>query len=430
MAEKCYFHIDVNSAFLAWEAVWRLQHGDSVDLREIPAVIGGNQATRHGIVLAKSTPAKKLYKAKTGESIFGLKQRAPNITIVPPRYGLYEVASQAFIEYLRDFSPNIEQFSVDEAFVEYTGLQKLYGDPEKAARKLSALIKRDLGFTVNIGISTNKLLAKMAGELEKPNKVHTLWTDEVEHKMWPLPIGELYMVGQRTEAKLKSRGIFTIGDLAKSDENLLKSTFKSQGSMLWNFANGRYFDTGKAGAANFQGMLPNHKETITAKGIGNSATIAFDVEDHACAHRVLLSLSETVGSRLRENGYRAKTIYVSYTTSDFKRNGKQKTYEVACASTTDVYNRAVEVFDSMWQQGNEKEPLRQLGVWTGRFSRYDNAQVSMFSNSWKQEALDNAIDKIRLRYGDDAAFRATFLNSDVRHMIGGTASNRRFPYGV
>jgi DNA polymerase-4 len=230
---------------------------------------------------------------------------------------------------------------------------------------------------------------------------------------------------------MNTRGIFTIGDLAKSDEHLLRATFKSQGSMLWNFANGRYFDTGKAGAANFQGMLPNYKETINAKGIGNSATIAFDVEDRACAHRVLLSLSETVGSRLRENGYRAKTVYVSYTTSDFKRNGKQKSYEVACASTTDIYNRAVEVFDSMWEDNyHHISPLRQLGVWTGGFSRYDNAQVSMFSNSWKQEALDNTIDKLRLRYGDDATFRATFLNSDVRHMIGGTASNRHFPYGV
>lgn len=426
MSKKCYFHIDVNSAFLAWEAAWRLQHGESVDLREIPSVVGGNQATRHGIVLAKSAPAKKLYNAKTGESIFGLRQRAPNITIVPPRYGLYEIASQAFIDHLSNFAPKVERFSVDEAFIEYTGLEKIYGSPEKAAVKLAASIKKELGFTVNIGVSTNKLLAKMAGELEKPDKVHTLWPDEIEEKMWPLPVGELYMVGSRTKKKLNSRGIFTIKQLAQSDEGLLKSSFKSQGSLLWNFANGICYDTKKAGAANFQGMLPNHRETINAKGMGNSTTIAFDVEDKECAHRVLLSLSETIGSRLRENGYRAKTVHVSYSTNKFKRSGKQKTYPIECASTTEIYSRAVEIFDSMWQG----EPLRQMGVWTGGFSRYENVQVSMFSKAWKQEALDNAIDKIRLRYGDKAAYRAVFLGSDIRPMIGGTASNRRFPYGV
>ncbi|MCK5129888.1 MAG: DNA polymerase IV [Clostridiales bacterium] len=425
MPKKCYFHVDVNSAFLAWEAAWRIQHGDPVDIREIPSVVGGTQATRHGIVLAKSTLAKKLYKAQTGESIFGLKQRAPNILVVPPRHGLYEIASQAFIDHLSDFSPKVERFSVDEAFVEYTGLEKLYGEPEQAAKKLSASIKQKLGFTVNIGISSNKLLAKMAGELEKPDKVHTIWPEEVPQKMWPLPIGELYMVGRKTEEKLKARGIFTIGDLARCKENMLRSSFKSQGSLLWNFANGRCFDTGKAGAANFQGMLPNNKETINAKGLGNSTTIAFDVEDMACAHRVLLSLSETVGSRLRENGYRAKTIHVSYATSEFKRSGKQKTYHFPCASTTEIFSRAVEVFDSMWSG----EPMRQMGVWTGGFSIYNNAQVSMFSKAWKQEAVDNAIDKMRKKYGNHAAFRAVFLNSDIRHMIGGTASLRNFPYG-
>lgn len=425
VSNKCYFHVDVNSAFLAWEAVWRLQHGDTLDLREIPSVVGGNQATRHGIVLAKSTSAKKLYNAKTGESIFALKQRAPNITVVLPTYGIYEIASQALIDHLKNFSPTVERFSVDEAFVDYTGLQKLYGDPEKAAKELSKSIKDELGFTVNIGVSSNKLLAKMAGELEKPDKVHTLWPDEIKDKMWPLPVGELYMVGRRTEEKLNSRGIFTIGQLAKHNEAMLHSTFKSQGSLIYNFANGIYHDSKKAGAANFQGMLPNHTETINAKGIGNSSTIAFDVEDKECAHRVLLSLSETVGSRLRENGYRAKTVHVSYCASDFKRSGKQKKYITACASTTEVFNRAVEVFDSMW----DGEPLRQLGVWTGSFSKYDNVQVSMFNKTWKLEAIDNAIDKMRFKYGDKATFRAVFLGSDVRPMIGGTASLRRFPYG-
>ncbi len=423
MPEKCYFHVDVNSAFLSWEAVWRLQHGDTVDLRDIPSVVGGSIADRRGIVLAKSILAKKLYKAQTGEPIFALLKRAPNITIVPPSYGVYSIASSALMAHLKNFSPVVERFSIDEAFVDYTGLQRLYGDPVKAAQALSKSIKNELGFTVNIGISNNKLLAKMAGELEKPDKVHTMWPEEIEKKLWPLPIGEMYMVGRQTEKKLRARGINTVGDLAKYDIGMLQSIFKSYGIMLHNFANGIYQQTEKAGASDFHGMLPNGKEQ-EAKGIGNSSTIAFDVEDLSCAHSVLLSLSETVGSRLRENGYRAKTIHVSFCTSEFKRQGRQKTYQSDCASTSEIYNRAVEIFDGLWNG----EPLRQLGVSTSSLSSYSNVQVSMFDLGWKREAADSAIDKIRLRYGDNAACRAVFLGSDIKPMIGGTSNLRRFPY--
>jgi DNA polymerase-4 len=417
--------VDVNSAFLAWEAVWRLQHGDTLDLREIPSVVGGDQSKRHGIVLAKSTLAKKLYKARTGEPLYGLLRRAPNITVVPPTYGLYSIASNAFMEHLKNFSPVVERFSIDEAFVDYTGLQKLYGDPLKAAHALSKSIKEELGFTVNIGVSNNKLLAKMAGELEKPDKVHTMWPDEIKKKLWPLPIGEMYMVGRQTEKKLLARGIKTVGDLAKYDARTLQSIFKSYGVLLHNYANGRYAQTEKAGSADFHGMLPNDgREKDTAKSIGNSTTIAFDVEDLSCAHRVLLSLSETVGSRLRENGYRAKTIHVSYCTSDFKRQSRQKKYETACASTGDIYNRAVEIFDDMW----DGKPLRQMGVCSGSLSSAGSVQVGMFDMSWKREAIDSAVDKIRMRYGDGAAFRAVFVGSDVKPMIGGTGNLRRFPY--
>ncbi len=423
MAEKCWFHVDVNSAFLSWEAVWRLEHGDSVDLRDIPSVVGGSIADRRGIVLAKSLSAKKLFKAQTGEPLYSLLKRAPNITIVPPTYGVYSIASNALMEHLGNFSPVVQRFSIDEAFVEYTGLQKLYGDPVEAAHKLSKSIKEELGFTVNIGISNNKLLAKMAGELEKPDKVHTMWPDEVKKKLWPLPIGEMYMVGRQTEKKLRARGIEIVGDLAKYDKNTLISMFKSFGLTLHDYANGIFTQTEKGGAADFHGMLPNGKEQ-QAKGIGNSSTIAFDVEDLECAHRVLLSLCETVGSRLREQGYRAKTVHVHYCASDFKRKGKQKTFQTNCASTSEIYDRAVEVFDSMWNG----EPLRQLGVSTSTLSASGNIQIGMFDFEWKREAADSAVDKIRERYGDAAAQRAVFIGSDVKSMIGGTANLRRFPY--
>ncbi len=421
LKNSVYFHVEVNSAFLAWDAVWRLHHGETLDLRTVPSIVGGNQATRHGIVLAKSTPAKR-YKIKTGEPVVSALSKCPNLKVVPPRYSIYEQASHELMEHLRAYSPTVERFSVDEAFVEYTGLDSLYGEPEEAARDLSRSIKEELGFTVNIGISNNKLLAKMAGELEKPDKVHTLWPDEVSKKLWHLPVGELYMVGRRTEKKLTDMGITTIGDLATQDPELLKHRLKSHGLMLWQFANGHHVDTGKGGAGNFQGMIPNTAETIGVKGMGNSATIAFDVKDHKTAHQVLLSLSETVSSRLRESQLRAHIIYVSYATHDFRRFSRQRRHATPTASTSDIYQRAVAVFDELWDQ----TPIRQMGVWTGGFTRQNYMQTSFIDTTWKGELADHAVDSMRLKFGDKAVFRGSMLNSRVRHMIGGTASNRHF----
>ena len=416
-----YFHVDVNSAFLAWDATWRLDHGEALDLRTIPSIVGGSQATRHGIVLAKSTPAKR-YKIHTGEPVTAALSKCPNLTVVPPRYDIYEQASHALMEYLRAFSPTVERFSVDEAFVEYTGLGKLHGDPEAAAKRLSQSIKRDLGFTVNVGVSTNKLLAKMAGELDKPDKVITLWPHEVKKKLWSLPINELYMVGRRTEKKLTDMGVITIGDLATQDPKLIEYRLKSPGLMLWHFANGHHVDTGKGGAGNFQGMIPNTADTIGIKGMGNSATIAFDVKDKDTAYQVILSLAETVSSRLRENQLRAHVVYVSYATHDFRRFARQSRYSTPTASTSDIYQRAIAVFDTLWDEA----PIRQMGVWTGGFTQHQHLQTSFINQSWKAELADHAVDSVRRKYGDGAVMRGSMLQSRIRHMIGGTASNRHF----
>ena len=268
MEKSVFMHIDVNSAYLSWEAAWRLQHGETLDLREIPAVIGGSQATRHGIVLAKSQSAKRLYNVKTGEPVEQVKRRAPNIVVVPPRNDLYLESSRTFIDLLGEYSSEVEQFSVDEAFLDYTGMQSVLGDPLETACKISGRIKKELGYTVNIGISTNKLLAKMASEMQKPDKIITLFPDEVEQKMWPLPISELYMVGKRMADRFNERGIFTIGQLAKLDPQLPRIWFKSWGEMLWNFANGRYCDTGKRGAGNFQGSSQTSCEDLEGKTVG------------------------------------------------------------------------------------------------------------------------------------------------------------------
>lgn len=195
MAKRYIFHVDANSAYLSWEAVYRLQHGDPLDLRTVPSVVGGDPITRHGIVLTKSIPAKK-FKIETGETLYSALQKCPDLMIVRPNYGLYRQCSEAMVEILKEYSPLIQRFSVDECFVDFTGMELLSNNPVETAHELKDRIRDELGFTVNVGISTNRLLAKMAGELKKPDMVHTIFPEEVPTKMWPLPIEELFMVGR------------------------------------------------------------------------------------------------------------------------------------------------------------------------------------------------------------------------------------------
>ena len=294
---KVIFHIDVNSAFLSWEAVYRLHHlGWKGDLREQVSAVGGDMAMRHGIILAKSIPAKK-YRIQTGESILEAKQKCPNLILVPPNYGLYERCSKAFMGILQEYSPAVEQYSIDEAFVDMTGTELLWGTPVEAAEKMRRQIKERLGFTVNIGISENKLLAKMASDFQKPDRVHTLWKSEIRNKMWPLPVSDLFFVGRATTKTLFKLGIRTIGDLAKSNPGYLKQHLKKHGEVIWGFANG-------IDVSVVQSAPPANK------GYGNSTTIPFDVTDASTAKLVLLALAETVGSRLRGAGVRAEVIAV------------------------------------------------------------------------------------------------------------------------
>jgi DNA polymerase-4 len=399
---KIIFHIDVNSAYLSWEAVDRLQHGASLDIRTIPAVIGGNPEKRHGIVLAKSIPAKK-YQIKTGETLYAARLKCPDLAIFPPRYDLYIRCSEAMLELLREYSPHIQRYSIDEVFLDYTHMEEHFGDPIEAAHQIKDRIHGELGFTVNIGISTNKLLAKMASDFSKPNKVHTLFPAEVPEKLWPLPVEELFMVGRATAPKLHRFGIYTIGDLARADPDLLKKRLKSHGLLIWNYANGREDSP--------VGDLPG------IKSVGNSSTIAFDVEDRKTAHMFLLSLSEMVGMRLRNAGYLAQLVAVSLKTKDFFSYSHQRKLYTATDATNQIYGAAASLFDEMWQG----EPLRAIGVRAGALVDGSLQQLSLFDpgNAWKERAMDAAVDKIRNKYGSNMIMRAVFLHSGIRPLTGG-----------
>jgi DNA polymerase-4 len=414
--EKLIFHIDVNSAFLSWEAVYRLHIlGEKTDLREIPSAVGGDIKKRHGIILAKSMAAKK-YGVRTGDTISDALKLCPELVLVPPHYDLYDTSSKAFMEILREFSPRVEQYSVDEAYCDMSGTISLYGSAVVAANLIKDRICNELGFTVNVGISSNKLLAKMASDFKKPNLVHTLFPNEIERKLWRLPVGELFYVGHATKKKLHALGIQTIGELARMDLNILRAHFKKYGEVIYAFANG--IDVSVVA-----------EEAPPNKGYGNSTTIAFDVDQGNVAKMILLSLAETVGTRLRADSVRATVVSVSIVNSDFRHASHQMTLLSATNTTNEIHKAACRLFDELW----DGTPIRNLGVHTSKVvSGTTHKQLNLFDmNRYEQMSkMDEVVDEVRERYGDDMIMRAIFLNNPVYHMAGGIPPEKRKPnYG-
>lgn len=398
--QQIIFHIDVNSAFLSWTAVEQLKAGSECDLRTIPSIIGGNQESRHGIVLAKSVPAKK-YGIVTGEPVANALRKCPNLTMAPPNHKMYQEYSKRLMAFLMNYTPDIEQVSVDECYMDFTGIAHRYTSPVSAAFEMKDAVYKEFGFTVNIGISTNHLLAKMASDFEKPNKVHTLFPEEVPVKMWPLPVSDLYMAGRSSVEVLHKLEIRTIGELAKADPELLELHLKSHGRTLWEFANGN------AGSKVI-------RERVESKGIGNSTTLAQDATTEEEAKKVLLWLAETVGGRVRKEGVKAKMVSVEIKYSTFRMVSHQKQLYRATNTDKVIYDTACELFHELWNG----EPIRLLGIRTSKLvDKAEPEQMSIFDlqaameqenpKSEKQEKLDKALDQIRKKYGEGAIVRGS-----------------------
>lgn len=397
MAEPIIFHIDVNSAFLSWEANRRISElGDPVDLRTIPSAVGGSEQLRHGIVLAKSGPAKR-FGVRTGEPLIKARQKCPELVVVPPDFELYVRNSKAFIDLLKEFAPSVEQYSIDEAFCDMTGTQLLYGDPVAFAYQLKDMISSRLGFTVNIGISSNKLLAKTASDFEKPDKVHTLFPSEMPEKFWPLPVGELLFAGRSAAKIFQHLGIKTIGDLAAADRQLMVAHLGKHGGRLWDSANG--IDSSS---------VTSHE--AANKGYGNSQTIPFDVTDRDTALHFLLSLSETVSSRIRADNAHISTVSVSITDYEFHSSSRQMTLSSTTNATEIIFQSVCTLFDQLW----DGTPIRLLGVHTGRATDAAYEQYDLFhpQRSEKLSKLNAAVDAIRTRYGENSLKRACFIGSE------------------
>ena len=416
--DKIIFHIDVNSAFLSWEATYRMRElGDTEDLRLIPSAVGGSEKSRHGIVLAKSESAKK-YGITTGEPLVDARRKCPVLVTVPANFPIYVEYSNKMMKILEDYSPDVEQYSIDESFIDMTGTSNLFGPPIEAAHTIKDRIYKELGFTVNVGISTNKLLAKMASDFKKPNLVHTLFPEETPTKMWPLPVSELFFVGRQTAKRLHALGIFTIGDLAKTDKQIIHDNLKAHGDVIWEFANG---------IGDSMEDVANKNRKPANKGYSNKTTLPFDVTDATLAKEILLSLTETVAYRIRADKSYISVISVYFVDNEFKQSSRQMTLDSATNVTNEIYYHVCTLFDQLWN-GN---PIRLLGVHTSKATNEAHRQYSLFEtqNVEKLSKLDSAIDAIRMKYGEDSIKRASFVRPEEedgpRHMSGGLGKAKR-----
>ncbi len=382
--ERIIFHIDVNNAFLSWTAVDMLKRGSKLDIRTIPAVIGGDESKRHGVVLAKSNIAKQ-FGIKTGEPIYFARKKCSNLQVFESNHKMYREYSNRLYELFKEYTNIIERFSIDECFLDMTNFIGKNENYLSIAKEISTRIKEELGFTVNIGIAHNKLLAKMASDFEKPDKIHTLWTDEIKTKMWPLTVSELLMVGRKSLPKLEKMGIRTIGDLANYNKEVLYKTFGKFGKTIWEYANG------------IDNSPVNYIEE-KPKGIGNSITVPQDLTNINEINKILLNLTEQVTYRLRKENMIANVVNVQIKDSNFRVYSHQRKLDTATSSTKIIYEQAKKLMQELYSKGTR---VRLIGVRVDDLLDERDKQISLFDNKQneKQEKLDETLDKLKDKYG-------------------------------
>ena len=388
--ERVILHVDCNNAFLSWTAVDMLHNGSKIDIRNRYAVIAGDEATRHGIVLAKSIPAKKA-GVVTAETLYSARKKCPYLEVYPPNFKIYKKYSDRMYSYLCNYSKKIERYSIDECFIDCTDSYREYGDPIKLAYKIKDDIRDNFGFTVNVGIGDNKLLAKMASDFSKPDKVHTLFTHEIKKKMWPLNVDELFMIGKAGSRKLHQMGINSIGELANYDINLLTREFKSMGAMMWEYANG--IDNSQV-----------ESERGNPKSISSSVVLPYDYTDINEIKKVLNELSIDVGRRLRKKKMYAENVSIWVKYHDFSKISKQMILENLINSDNEIYEYACKLFDKVYNPDGDKK-VRSLCVGVAGLTDKYKVQLSLLGNvDIKEKEVDEELKKtlldIKKKYGD------------------------------
>ena len=386
MKEKVIFHIDVNNAFLSWSAVYLLKNGYEKDIRTIPSIIGGDEKTRRGIVLAKSPIAKK-YGIITAETIYSAKKKCPNLEIYPPNFKWYYEKSRELMLYLQQYSPLQEQLSVDECFLDMSGMDYIYKDLIELAYKIKDDIKNRFGYTVNIGIANNKLCAKMASDFEKPDKVHTLFKDEIVTKLWPLDVGDLFMCGKSTKEELNKMNIYTIKDLARTDKKILEKHFKTQGKYLYEASRG--IDNSKV-----------EERSSKNQSISITETLPINYSDKDKLKKILFRQVEEVTRQLRSQKQYTKTVGVIFKNDFFKTYSSQITFTTPTNNTKEILKKIYEIFDESYKE----DEIRLIGVRLANLTDVKQEQVTLFTTEEdkedeKQDSIQKTMDAINNKFG-------------------------------
>lgn len=393
MEKRIIFHIDVNNAFLSWSAVKLLNNGYKVDIRKIPSIIGGDESKRRGIVLAKSPIAKK-YGIKTAETLYSARKKCPKLKVFSPDYEWYYKQSRLFHNYLNQYSPNILKYSVDEAFIDFTGTKYMYNDYTKLAYKIKDDIKSKFGFTVNVGIANNMLCAKMASDFQKPDRVHTLFEDEVKTKMWPLPIEDLFMVGKSSSKILRTIGINTIGDLANCDIRILKKHFKNQAQFLLDSANG--IDYSKV-----------EKSISKTESISTTETLIKDISDKEELKDILFRQTDDVSRQLRKKEKYCNVVAIIYKNNNFESYTKQIKLDNATNDTNEIYKVVLHLLNISFRG----EPIRLIGVRLADLSSDRVEQISLFDKEIKKDStsadFQKVVDSLNSKFGSNSVIPAS-----------------------
>ena len=393
MEKRIIFHIDVNNAFLSWSAVKLLNNGYKVDIRKIPSIIGGDESKRRGIVLAKSPIAKK-YGIKTAETLYSARKKCPKLKVFSPDYEWYYKQSRLFHNYLKQYSPNILKYSVDEAFIDFTGTKYMYNDYTKLAYKIKDDIKSKFGFTVNVGIANNMLCAKMASDFQKPDRVHTLFRDEVKTKMWPLPIEDLFMVGKSSSKMLRTIGINTIGDLANCDIRILKKYFKNQAQFLLDSANG--IDYSKV-----------EKSISKTESISTTETLIKDISDKEELKDILFRQTDDVSRQLRKKEKYCNVVAIIYKNNNFESYTKQIKLDNATNDTNEIYKVVLHLLNISFRG----EPIRLIGVRLADLSSDRVEQISLFDKEIKKDStsadFQKVVDSLNSKFGSNSVIPAS-----------------------
>jgi DNA polymerase-4 len=361
-----------------------------------PVIVAGNPRTRHGIVLAASYEAKDR-GIKTGMVQWEARALCPDGIFIMPRHDLYFEFSGRILQIMKDFTPLVEPFSIDECFLDVSGCQTIFGDSVQIAKQIKNRIREEVGVLCSAGVGPNKLLAKMAAELQKPDGLTVVTKEEVPEKIWPLPVGELFGVGRRTEKKLQNFNIWTIGDLAKFPVNILEKRFGIIGRVLHMSANG----------VDYSPVDPHSLDVV--KSVGNQLTLSRDYQGQDEIKVAILDISENVGYRVRKGGYVGKTVSLTLRDKDLIFYSWSSSLSEYTDITEDIYRVAVRLLDTHWTQ-NKK--VRLVGITLSKLMKKQTEQIDFLGEKEKNRKLNKVCDEIRERFGHDSILRCVSITKD------------------